>query len=313
MQKQWSSFRITLLLYIIVLILPFSFYFVYTSFETIKSDTRIVRQSSWAPGAIAYASYTNDKDTAKEIDKALSDIAKWTAQNSDSKLYIGAKSLSEDLHDVTSCWNAHKKNLSAQKGSCHDLAENMAVNIEKMVYLKQKEIINIFYISLLVAMILALLMIYLVRVYIHRQMKKHAIHDHDTHLFNRKYFLAELCTTVERAKRGNVSLSIFFLSISNFTSAGYDTKQQKHLVQKVGHILGAITRNSDIACRFDDNHFAILMALTDKEAAYHLETRIKEALDWYDFHLIPKPQFSFKTTEFDQNETEEEFIARSMN
>jgi diguanylate cyclase (GGDEF)-like protein len=189
----------------------------------------------------------------------------------------------------------------------------MAVNIEKMVYLKQKKIINVFYISLLIAMMLALLTIYLVRVYIHKQLKKHAIHDHDTHLFNQKYFLAELHTTVERAKRENNPLSMLFVSIDNFSTGQYDDKQQKHLAQKIAHILSIITRDSDLVCRFDNNHFTILMALTAKGEALHLEKRIKDALEAYDFHTMPKPEFSFNTTQFENSETEESFIARSKN
>ncbi|AKF24223.1 hypothetical protein YH65_01535 [Sulfurovum lithotrophicum] len=310
MQKQWSSFRITLLLYLVVLILPFSFYFVYSSFETIKTDTLIVRQSSWIPGAIEHTSNEND---ILQIDKNLNNIAQWAKKNADSKLYIGAKSLSQDLSDVTACWSASKKDLSAQKGKCYDLAENMAVNIEKMVYLKQKEIINVFYISLLLAMIFTLLLIYFVRVYIHRQMKKHAIHDHDTDLFNQKFFLAELQTAVARAKRENSPLSIFFLSVTNLKGGIYDAKQQKHLAQKIAHVISMSTRDSDTVCRYDEEHFAILMPMADREAALHLETRLKTALSHYEFHVDPQPEFDFITTQFDNSETEESFITRSKN
>ena len=52
MPKEWSSFRITLVLYVVVLLLPFSFYFVYTSFQTMQNDTTTVRQSSWTAGAM---------------------------------------------------------------------------------------------------------------------------------------------------------------------------------------------------------------------------------------------------------------------
>ena len=311
MQKQWSSFRITLLLYVVVLMLPLSFYYVYSSFETIKIDTSIVHQSSWIPGAIEHVSATHDQATVAQIDKTLNHISLWAKQNSDSKLYIGAKSLSQDLADVTACWNASKKDLSGQKGKCYDLAENMAVNIEKMVYMKQKEIINIFYVSLLLAMIFTLLLIYLVRVYIHRQMKKHAIHDHDTHLFNKKYFLAQLHTAVARAKRENNPLSMFFLSVNNFGT--YNAQQQKHLIRKTAHILNMITRDSDTVCRYNENHFAVLMPLTDNKHALHLEERMKKALHDYDFHLTPEPELSFKTTQLNDNETEEDFILRSKN
>jgi len=314
MQKQWSSFRITFLLYSIVLMLPFSFYFVYTSFETIKNDIKIVRQSSWLPGAMEYSLNHHEKDATKRpIDKVLQNIADWALQNSSSKLYIGAKSLPEELSGVTACWKNSQKGVLAQKDKCYTLAENMAVNIEKMVYLKQQKIINIFYISLLAAMILTLLMIYLTRVYIHTQIKKHAIYDPEIHLFNQKYFLAQLHTAIERAKREKSPLSICFLSIDNMINGQYDKKQQKHLIQQVAHILAIVTRESDTVCRYNDDHFAVLMSLTDKEDALNLEKRIRKALEAHSFHLTPAPQFNFKTTEFNPDETKEAFLIRSKN
>jgi hypothetical protein len=55
------------------------------------------------------------------------------------------------------------------------------------------------------------------------------------------------------------------------------------------------------------------MSLTDKNNALNLEKRMKHALEEHDFRIIHEPQFSFKTTEFDSAETQDEFIARSKN
>ncbi len=65
MQKEWSSFRITLLLYLVVFILPFSFYYVYTSFQTMQQDTKIVRQSTWSSRSHGHITNKNDQKTKK--------------------------------------------------------------------------------------------------------------------------------------------------------------------------------------------------------------------------------------------------------
>ena len=79
MPKEWSSFRITLLLYILVLILPLSFYFVYSSFKTIQNDTKIVHQTGWVGGAIEYLALNptsqNPQQMITHIDSALQDIS----------------------------------------------------------------------------------------------------------------------------------------------------------------------------------------------------------------------------------------------
>ena len=224
MSKEWSSFRITLLLYILVLLLPLSFYFVYTSFKTIQSDTRNVHQTAWITGAfesVRLAANKKDREhKITQIDTALTDISHWVEKNNRSDLYIGFKSLSEDYTQVNRCWNNYKEVISAQQSmesdkalQCRENANYLAIIVEKMVYLKQKKMINLFYISLTVAMLLVLLVIYLVRIYIHRQMKNHAIHDHHSRLFNKKYFMAELKASSSRSARHNFPLSILRVSI----------------------------------------------------------------------------------------------------
>ncbi len=97
MQKEWSSFILTLIPYLVLLILPFSFYFVYTSFKTMQQDTKIVRQSSWIAGAVGHITHKNDQHTIQNIDKTLQRISIWGDTNNDTKLYIGAHTLLEDL------------------------------------------------------------------------------------------------------------------------------------------------------------------------------------------------------------------------
>ena len=299
MQKEWTSFRITLLLYFLVLLLPFSFYFVSTSFKTIQEDTKIVRKSSWLAGAIGH------DINKKGVDTTLQNILLWAEKNNDSKLYIGAQSLKKDLTAVTSC-------LSTNSPQCYTLADTMALNIEKMVYLKQKKIINIFYISLALAMILLLLMIYLVRVYIHRQMKKHSIHDHETHLFNKKYFLSELHSTFDRSVRHENPLSLISVTLNGLTNKSYDKKTKAALMKTIGDLFTSVTRNSDITARYSEEKITVLLPLTDEAQARILEDRIKEALDNHNFEVEPRIDFSFVTTEAKVDEPEEAFITRCL-
>jgi len=323
MPKEWSSFRITLLLYFVVLILPLSFYFVYTSFKTIQNDTKIVHQTGWTGGAIEYLALDpasqNSQHTITHIDSTLEDISGWVTQNDKSDLYIGAESLSQDFAQVKTCWSDYKQILSQQDTAaireyslqCWEKANSFAIVVEKMVYLKQNKMINLFYFALAIAMILALLMIYLVRIYIYRQMKKHAIHDHETKLFNKKYFLAELHSTCARSKRHENPLSLLFVSLDDFTKKTYAKKTRKDLLLKLGELFTFVTRDGDILCRYDENHFAVLLPLTARENALVLEDRLKEALGKHDFRVTPEVEFSFATTQFDTDETEESFITRS--
>ncbi len=321
MQKEWSSFRITLILYLVVLILPFSFYFVYTSFQTMQNNTRIVRQSSWTAGAMAHlVLIPNDQQTVAGIDEALQEISLWVAQNNDSNLYIGTQTLSQDFSQVDACWTAYKENyvkdatdVKRHSLQCYELTDTLAIIIEKMVYLKQKKIINVFYLSLALTMILALLMIYLVRMYIHQQMKKHAIHDHETKLFNKKYFCAELKTSCARAARNNSPLSLLSISIEDFgkESKHYSQKMQAYILKSFGGLITSVIRESDVACRYDENHFSILLPDTPEENALILEKRVHETLEKHDFGVIPELNFKFATAHLNYKESAEAFQSRT--
>ncbi len=325
-QKEWSAFRLTLLLYSIVLIIPLTFYFLHTSFNTAQDDTKVIRQVGWLEGvseslAIAPSPQFNQQ-MVKNVDDTIQKISIWVTQNNDSEFYIGGKTLSKDLSDVTSCWTLYKQKLSEHSSAtvinghstkCMDTVKNLTIIIENMVYLKQDKLINMFYWNLAVAMFLSLLMIYMVRSYIQNQMKKHAIHDHETKLFNKKYFLSQLETSCARSVRNKSPLSVLSISIDDFGKGSniYDEKTKEHILGMLGGLITSLTRTSDTACRYDEDHFSILLPDTKEESALILERRVREVFEKHDFMAKPELKFKFSTTQFNNEETSEAFITRT--
>jgi len=245
------------------------------------------------------------------IDKSFNQISLWTQQNNTSDLYIGRTTLVKDLKEVTDCWATFKKQKNVQ---CYDVSNDLAIVIEKMVYLKQKKIINIFYISLTLGMILILLTIYLVRTYIHIQMKKHAILDLETNLFNQKYFLAELKSTCARAVRHVYPLSILHIEIEGFEkgSTHYDKETKLRTLKAFGTLMHTLVRDGDLPSRYDENHFLILLPFTSKENALNFEKRIREAMMQDDCMISENIKLNFTITEFDKEETGEAFVQRTL-
>jgi len=322
MPKEWSSFRITLILYVVILLLPFSFYFVYTSFQTMQNDTNIVRQSSWTAGAIQYLSSSQSEEQIEQIDKKMLHLSSWVSQNTESKLYIGKQSLSEDFSEVNTCWDSYKKSLITHNDTviqqksleCYKTTEKLALIIEKMVYLKQKKLINLFYASLTIAMLLILLIVYFVRAYIHAQMKKHAIHDYDTKLFNKKYFMAELKMSSSRSVRHNFPLSMLRVSINDIQKGNkiYSEREKRNTLKVFGILMHSLVRDGDIPCRYDDNHFLILLPFTEEHNAAILKGRIEEALKKDKWMSSKQISFDFNIIEFDKEESEKAFIVRTL-
>ncbi|HIE59011.1 MAG TPA: diguanylate cyclase, partial [Hydrogenothermaceae bacterium] len=323
MRHEWKSFKITLILYTIVFILPLVFSFVHYAFDTMRSDTKIVRQSSWIGGAIEAVildpKITINSFYLSKIDTALNQVSSWVAQNNDSNYYIGTKTLSEDFYQINMCWNDIKKFLDKNDFSvlrsegvkCWNTTNHFSIIVEKMVYLKQNKIINSFYLSLLLMMLFTIILIYFVRAYIDSQLKKHAIYDLETNLFNKKYLMSQLDILCARSVRTKEPLSILSLYIN--VSETERKSIRKHVFEMFGGLIISLTRTSDVACRYDSNIFSILLPETNKQNALILENRIRETLINHDFMTQNKVEFKFSTIVFDTKETKEELIERTRN
>lgn len=318
-----ASFKITLLVYIMILLLPFNFYFVTISFESLKNDTEAVRLSSRVGGMIQNIALnpksTDAPQTILEIDKIFQSISDWTEQNNNSVYYIGSQNLLKDFSDINTCWNIYKEKnkqndsvLTQQNSStCWQPIDDFAIIVEKMVYLKQNKLINMFYISLSITMILMLLLIYFIRVYIHKQIKKHAIHDYETKLFNKKYFLSELQTSCARSVRHHYPLSILSIGIDDFKNEKYNKKTKEQILKVIGGMITSLTRASDVASRYEEDRISILLTDTESNNALVLEGRIREAFEKHDFGVTPQLDFKFATSQFNIEETPEAFVSRN--
>lgn len=305
------SYRITLLLYSIVILLALGFYKVKSTFQTIQEDTNIIYQINQIENLLITLDihHINYQEDVLKIDNSVNKIENWITGNGDSGLYIGAEPLPETFSKINLCWQ-HIKHTETNTSTCSVLVGSFSTNIQKTIYLKQNKLINDFYIALTIIIILILLTIYFIRVYIHYQLRKHAIHDHETGLYNKKYFDAQLQSACARSARYSDSLSILRISLNGYTKKTYDKQTNALLLRRLGNILSSVIRSSDIAARHDENKFMILLADTDIEKGTMLEKRIKEALLGYDFNVSPKVEFDLKVAQYHADESSDSFLQR---
>jgi len=317
MKQDFSTYRITLLLYIGVLLIPFGFFYTYSNVKNSVTDTSIIRKLGKIGTEMLIftdpAAIKNNTRSIQKIDSNFKEIESWVEKNKESEFYVGGRTLQADFNQLKQCWQQLKKDPKKENAfMCLKTENSLSFTIDKMYTLKQKKIKNMFYINIIGTLIFMLLLIYFVRSYIHHQLKKHAIHDYDTQLFNKKYFLAELHTTTERAKRYDKPLSLCFISLDNLAGGNYNKKTKQEIIKKFAEILSSVARNSDIVSRYEEDQFAILMALTERNNALRFEERLKEALKSYPIDTTPKIKISFSTIQFDNNETDTSFIKRAQ-
>jgi len=323
MQKEFSAFKTTILLYVAVLMLPFGFYFVNSSFKTIQEDTKIVHDTVWITSAIEKLALDpnsqENQSSIHKIDTTLEKLSYWVTNNSDTNLYIGGHSLQRDFAQVKQCWDnckhaylAHEyEKLKDSILSNIDMLDRFSINIEKMVWVRQDKIINIFYITLMIIMILMLLSIYFVRLYIEYQMTKHSVYDLETNLYNHNYFNEHMKTTCARAARYKYPLSLLSISINGIDKKSLDEKEYAKFMETVGDILLTMTRTSDVACRYDEDHIAIILPFTEDKNAEILKGRIQETFEKHNFNISQTPTFVFSIVQYEPQETAKEYIERA--
>lgn len=287
MKKDWSLFRITVLLYIIVAMIPLNYYFAHRSFESIQVDSMTMQRLVLLNGAIQQApGLTNESDiknAVQEIDSLLDTIDRTCIQLPGNGEYIELFRAQESFNSVIKEWNALKAVLP-DPDSVPALSERSmkAVNafseVTKDMYeYKSDNMLDILYFSLVVTMLFIVALIFAIRFYIHLQIRKHAIHDHITGLYNKKYFREALQKAKLFSVRHDMPLSIIALSFENYDRLKQELgkKAFETLLYDFANILKHFFRHSDTISRIEPNTFVIIV----EAASVDLMQQILERLD----------------------------------
>jgi len=316
MPSNSSAFRITLLLYIGVLLIPLGFFYTYSNVQESAPDISTVRKlGQVGTEMLIFTAPTPTKDIKKSIQKInnnLKEIETWVNTNKQSEFYVGGRTIQADFNIVKQCWQ--KLNKSPQKENifhCLKALNSLSFTIEKMHTLKENKIKNMFYVNIIGTLILLLLLIYFVRSYIEIQLKKHAIHDHETKLYNKKYLMAELKSTCARSERYDYPLTLLSVAIEGLKESNYDDTERIHLFEQLGGILISMVRSSDVACRYNENHLVVMLPFTEEKNAEILRGRIAKQLETHDFTLKSKPNFKLTLIGFKHGESPEVCIERA--
>lgn len=268
MKKDWSAIKITLFLYLIVLLIPLNYYFAKESFNSMKNDAATMNSLVLLSGNIQALSVEDDlhkkEILTKSINSSLNSIEQNFINFSPNKEYVElfrAKEIFSLLKNgyeklETSTQNATETGSVADKVSMEINAFSKLA--EEMASYKIETALNKLYISLALTMLLVIILIFFVRTYIRLQFFKHTIYDHVTGLYNKKYFGSVLQSSKELAIRHNRPLSLLLLSINNYDELKESLNRadfEKNL-KEFGTVFSHFFRRSDTVCRIEDNCFA---------------------------------------------------------
>lgn len=120
---------------------------------------------------------------------------------------------------------------------------------------------------------------------LYQETKLQAITDGLTGLYNHRFFRAHLTVEIERASRYGHKLSLIILDIDHFKNYNdaHGHPQGDELLRGVAEFLRKGIRESDFACRYGGEEFAIILPETGKDAALALAERIRKSIAEHPF------------------------------
>jgi len=290
MKLDWSTFRITILLYVIVAMLPLNYYFAKHSFESMRSDGDTMRELVVLNGAVQRAVLLKDgvkrQNVVKEIDAIFEQIASTFIMAPVNSEYISLFRTNESFDAMRDDWSALKKSLS-DSGTASLLSEKLFDDInsfskitKEMLEYKSEMTLDSLYISLVFTMLFIIALVFLIRLYIHRQIEKHAIHDSVTGLYNKKYYTEALQKAKLFSVRHHVPLSLIALSLKDYDEI--EKKMNRHefeeFLSAFARVLEAFFRQSDTISRIEPNCFVVLAEASPLEAIAKILERLERDL-----------------------------------
>lgn len=326
MLRDWSSLRVTVLLYLLVILFPVNLFYANKLIDDTQNDATTVKDIGLIGGGIQqltiYAPKKIDKQLISSIDLLFKQVDTQFMQRTSNQFDVGFHNPQIEFANVRVCWRNFKKDLpefSDKKQilksgeTCWKQSTKLSIVVEKMSNLKREQALNGLYLSLVFTMIVTVLMIYFVRAYMRRQLEKHTIYDLATKLFNRDYFFAEIEPACSLAERHEYDISIMFITIDDFDDMlkMFGAEKNDKVLERFGGLLLSLTRTSDTTCRYDDDTFVIITPQTNLENVLMVAERIRMKVLAHDFMIQHPMTVSLSVAKYQPGEVVDQFVQRA--
>ena len=108
--------------------------------------------------------------------------------------------------------------------------------------------------------------------------ERYAISDPLTDLFNRRFFHSALRKEIRRCRRNGMELSLLLLDLDKFKSVNdvYGHPFGDQVLRRAGQLVRRSVRESDIACRYGGEEFAVILPETGRLGAHTSAERVRQ-------------------------------------
>jgi diguanylate cyclase (GGDEF)-like protein len=123
---------------------------------------------------------------------------------------------------------------------------------------------------------------------LHDTVKRQAVTDELTGLFNHRRFQEVIANEVERTKRGGPGMGLIMLDIDNFKRVNdtYGHMQGDLVLREVARVLRENSREIDEPARYGGEEMAVALPGTDLDGAFLFAERVRRSIEGLDLPLI---------------------------
>jgi diguanylate cyclase (GGDEF)-like protein len=128
------------------------------------------------------------------------------------------------------------------------------------------------------------------RLLLYEEMRRLAITDDLTGLYNRRHFLDRLQGEIDRARRYEVPFGMLFIDIDNFKELNDSFGHQvgDRILAELGTVLKQWARSSDLVARYGGEEFVVLLPMTDKLRSQMAAERLRTQIEKHTFYRRKK-------------------------
>ena len=315
MKRDWSVFRITILLYAIVGLLPLNYYFADRSFESMQNDSTTMGHLAYINGTIQRAIFMDEvsarQELIDEVEVSFKAIDQGFLQEPSNLEFVTLFRANEVYTAMIESWIGLKIALEENEPTgvlgnrCWQEVNSFTKLAEEMMAYKSESMLDRLYLSLVFTMLSVLVLVFLIRLYIVIQIKKHAIHDHVSGLYNKKYYNEALQKAKLLTVRQQKPLSLLVLSFEEYDalSKSMNKKQLEVFIQEFSNYFREFFRQSDTICRIEENCFIAITPDASTENIKTLDLRLEKHLESHGFTLKSAAELRVGVATYDKKST----------
>ncbi len=203
----------------------------------------------------------------------------------------------------------------SQKQKDEIMKKYISVNVQKG-YPKKYVEVTYFWFSVIVAGLVIVILIVIYQLFkiksLSKKLEVMAYYDKLTQIYNRAKFRNILEEFINFSNRYKTPLSLIYFDLDHFKDINdtYGHEKGDFVLKEAVKVVKKHLRESDIIGRWGGEEFLILLPNTDKKGALKVAENIRKAIEKHSFDGL-KLTISFGVTEFNFNESIDEFIDRA--